>query len=419
LKISILVSFRRNNKDIILQELSKFKLQIKNLLIKGKSINIARQRFMVHIFGLFLGIKGRINFLQLGRFGEMCEQSFRNQFEVPFAFLAFNKNMILEHGSGQFAIAFDPSYISKTGKGTPGVGYFWSGTAAKTKWGLEIGGIAVVDIENHTAFHLEAVQTIDKLENQSLLDYYAKVLITRKTELNEISKYIVVDAYFSKKSFVEPMLTNGFEIVSRMRDDSHFCYEMEKLQTKGRGRPKKTGEKVNFNSLEPNVFELVEENKEVSIFNGKIHSKALGRTINALIVFTKKKNKTSHKIYFSTDLTLEWHQILNYYKLRFQIEFLYRDGKQHTGLNDCQARSENKLQFHHNTALTTVNLAKVTHWLKTPKDKRGSFSMADIKTMYHNELMVKKFFDVFEINPNTSKNKAKMIQIIKYGTIAA
>jgi len=30
----------------------------------------------------------------------------------------------MENGSGHFTIAFDPSYISKSGKSTPGVTYF-------------------------------------------------------------------------------------------------------------------------------------------------------------------------------------------------------------------------------------------------------------------------------------------------------
>ena len=47
--------------------------------------------------------------------------------------------------------------VSKSGKATPGLGYFWSGVASKAK----VRDImkAAIDIENHTAFHLEAVQT--------------------------------------------------------------------------------------------------------------------------------------------------------------------------------------------------------------------------------------------------------------------
>ncbi len=59
----------------------------------------------------------------------------------------------------------------------------------------------------------------------------------------------------------------------------------------------------------------------------------------------KIKKAWSHKLYFSTDLTLDAHTVLKHYRSRFQIEFLYRDAKQHTGLEDVQARSENKLDF--------------------------------------------------------------------------
>jgi IS4 transposase len=77
-----------------------------------------------------------------------------------------------------------------------------------------------------------------------------------------------------------------------------------------------------------------------------VYSKSLKRDVSIVIVNAKKKEKWSHKIYMTTDLELSADKILEYYQTRFQIEFLCRDGKQHTGLNDCQARSENKLDFH-------------------------------------------------------------------------
>jgi|GEM_PF-5859574 len=56
-------------------------------------------------------------------------------------------------------IAFDPSYVRKAGKHTPGFGYYWWGVAGAAKWGLEIAGIAAVDLNTRTAYHLEAVQS--------------------------------------------------------------------------------------------------------------------------------------------------------------------------------------------------------------------------------------------------------------------
>ena len=125
------------------------------------------------------------------------------------------------------------------------------------------------------------------------------------------------------------------------------------------------------------------------------------------------------KLYFSTDIKHEEKTILGLYKSKFQIEFLYRDAKQFAGLNDREVRSENKLDFHFNTSLTTINLAKISHWLSEPKEKRDSFSMSDIKTAYHNDLQINKFICKFGINPNTKKNKHRIRQLSCFGKIAA
>ena len=45
----------------------------------------------------------------------------------------------------------EPSYLSKSGKHTVGVGYFHSGVAGGRKWGLEVTGLAAVDLEEKIA----------------------------------------------------------------------------------------------------------------------------------------------------------------------------------------------------------------------------------------------------------------------------
>ncbi|NDV96605.1 hypothetical protein D0T84_17045 [Dysgonomonas sp. 521] len=60
--------------------------------------------------------------------------------------------------------------------------------------------------------------------------------------------------------------------------------------------------------------------------------------------------------------------------------------------------------MHFNAALTAVNLAKCEHWADK-KNWNKPFSMADIKTMYHNELLMKTFFEKLGMNPNSKKNK--------------
>jgi len=69
--------------------------------------------------------------------------------------------------------------------------------------------------------------------------------------------------------------------------------------------------------------------------------------------------------------------------------------------------------------LSTVSIAKVLHWLCLPADKRGPFSMADIKTQYFNELMLERFFSVCGINPNLAKNNPAYKSLYDFGKIAA
>ena len=123
-------------------------------------------------------------------------------------------------------------------------------------------------------------------------------------------------------------------------------------------------------------------------------------------------------IFYYSNFCKHSKKIVQYYRSRFQIEFLYRDAKQHCGLTNCQARSENKLNFHFNAALTAVNLAKI-EWLNTRNSSDEQFSMTNIKTMYNNELLLKTFIQRFGINPNTNKNRTIIAELRNWGTIAA
>lgn len=400
------------------QELSGYKTIIFNALQRMK-VNKCRRLFIVEIIGLYMSIKGKLNFLQFERYSKSNEQRFRNQFGKQFDFFTFNRELISEHAGKHLATAFDPCYINKSGKCTPGRGKFWSGCARKMKWGLEIGGIAAIDIDNHTAFHLEAIQTFNIIKPDTLLKFYAKTLVDRKEELQKISKYVLADAYFSKEPFVSSMCVNGFELISRFRDDASLRYLYKGEQTGKRGHPKQYNGKVDYKNLVKTEFTIVSVDDENEVYSAIVNSKSLKKNIHVVICRSKKKDKWVHKSFFSTDLTLDAETILKYYKSRFQIEFLYRDSKQHTGLNDCQARSEKKLEFHFNTSLTTINIAKIAHWLSTPKENRNSFSMADVKTMYHNELLLKRFINMFGINPYLEKNKRIICELVSYGKIAA
>lgn len=398
-----------------------YKTLIINTLNKISKFGKCRKDFFIEVIILLLSIKGRVNFLQLGRFGNFKEQRYRQQFEKPFPWLDFNKELTLSQGSGRFVIAFDPSYISKSGKKTPGVSWYWSGCAGQAKWGLEIGGLAAIDLDNHTAFHLEAVQTlIEDKQAITLTDWYVHVIQERKETLCSISRYLVADAWFSKKPFVDQVNAIRMHLISRLRDDADLRYLYQGPRTGKKGRPCKYAGKIDIANIDTNYFVLVEQNPEATVYSAIVYSKSLKINIRLVhVTYTNDKGKITRKLYFCTDTQMDALEILDCYQSRFQIEFLYRDGKQHTGLTDSQARSQNKLNFHFNAALTAINIAKVEHWLSVPKEVRKQFSMADIKTMNHNRLLLERFIDVFGLNAYSAKNRNLVNELIYYGTIAA
>jgi hypothetical protein len=377
----------------------------------------SRKQFILNVLLCFLSIKGRINFLQLSRFSKYCEQYFRINFENKFNFQDFNRRLILNLKIKECITAFDPSFITKSGKCTFGLGKYWSGCAKQAKWGLDICGFAVIDILQNTAFHLNAIQT-PPFEDMTLLDYYCKIVKENYLYFKELSNYMVADAYFSKKKVVDTMLSLGLHFISRLRDDASLKYIYQGEQTGKKGRPKTYDGKVNVYNFNMTYFTENFSDKEMKIYSAIVYYNAFKRNIKLAVAIYYKNGKEVRKLYFSTDLELSAEKIVRYYRSRFQIEFLYRDAKQHCGLTNCQARSENKLNFHFNAALTAVNLAKVD-WLNTKNDENSQFSMSDYKTMYNNELLLKTFIERFGINPNTKKNKNIIAELRNWGKIAA
>ena len=185
------------------------------------------------------------------------------------------------------------------------------------------------------------------------------------------------------------------------------------------GSPKIYNGKIKLKDIDKDYFDKVYQDDNKTVYTAIVYSNALERKIRLVYEQTIQNKKKSYLLFFSTNINDDAIEILKIYKTRFQREFLYRDGKQFTGLNDCQARSENKLDFHFNASLTAVNLAKIEYHLSIPKNERGPFSMANIKTMHHNALLLDRFIKVFAVPAYKLLNKNNIKELIDFGKIAA
>lgn len=389
------------------------------ILSKMSNVGKWQARFFIDLTNLWLGLKGRYHFENLSRQGNMSSESYRFNFSKLFDFKAFNLELF-KYLDLEKIWVFDPTFLNKSGKKTPGIGYFWSGCKQQVSRGIELSGLAVVDVKNHSAFHYYATQTVLS-EGQDLLTYYADLLVKDAVNLLIVSKYVVLDAYFSKKSFVDSLTGARLEVVSRMRNDAVLYYAYTGPQRSGRGRKRQFAGKIQTKNLDISQFRPCIKEQTWTAFEGVAYAKSLKKWVKTVIIQYYKNDGSikNCKIFIATDLTIAGADLYLYYHLRFQIEFIYRDAKQHLGLTHCQSTQQQRLAFHHNFALSLLSLVKITHWLTQPLESRKSFSIHDIKAQYFNERFLNRIFSVFAISPEQQKNNPNMQSLTNYAKIAA
>ncbi len=81
---------------------------------------------------------------------------------------------------------------------------------------------------------------------------------------------------------------------------------------------------------------------------------------------------------FSSDVELSWEKLVDYYSLRFQIEFNFRDAKQHFGLEDFMNQRKIGVENAANLSFLMVNVS--AKLLKTDKEK--GVGINDLKTQF-------------------------------------
>jgi hypothetical protein len=391
------------------------------ILSKMSDITKCQLKFIPHVVRLFLSIRGRLTYLNLERYGHYCEQSFRLNYEKPFDFKSYNTSLIQTYCGDELIWLFDPSYLAKSGKHTPGTGYFWSGCAGAMKWGLELSALAIGDIENHTAMHYHVTQTQAIKGEESLRMYYAKLLTEQVEALQKLSKILAVDAFFSKKPFVDSICAAGFTIVTRLQNNIHLRYAYTGEKRAGRGRPQEYDGKIDAKNVSLDHFTLVKSDETARIYEGTAHVRCLKRWGKIVIVHYLKEDGTVRHvgIYYCSDKEMAGLKVYQYYRLRYQIEFLFRDAKGHLGLEHSQSRQEKAIDFHCNMALTTLNTAKAMHWFDKPKAQRPPFSMADIKTQYVNEQLLDRLIIIYGKDPSVEINNPEIKKLYQLGRIAA
>jgi hypothetical protein len=379
--------------------------------------------FFVTLFSTILVVCGRVNFTNLSRYSELNEKTYRRHFEAEFEFTPLNVELVnFTAGLGQaLLLVMDCSFIAKSGKATDGLDWYWNGCASRVEKGLEISLIGVVDLETETAYALSAQQTLVQADTPSKItrmDQYLDHLRSVRPHLPRPVRYLAVDGAYAKANFVSGAVGAQLDVISKLRCDANLRY-LYKGEQKRRGRPRKYDGKVTFSDLSRFTF-IAAVHPNVDLYTARVWHVSLKREIRVVYLIDRRSpHRVGTCLLFSTDVEQDPSQIYHFYQLRFQIEFLFRDAKQFTGLEDCQARDRVKLAFHFNASLTALNLAKVEMNQNQSRVQRVPFSMTSVKRRALNQHLLDRFITNLDLEPSVIKSHPNYPTLCNYGIIAA
>ncbi len=415
------------------------KQYINNILEKMTDVAKPQKKFLVTLISTILLMRGKVNFRNMSRYSNLNEKTYSRQFRKPFDFADFNKQLVEETvpSDHEKIAVMDCSFIPKSGKKTYGLGFFYDSSHDQAAKGLEISNLAVIDVTNNTGYSISGWQTPPQEEIEVLIaeqrsaesdeqrededitrvDFYAQHLRRYAAYLPNDVKYLVTDGYYAKIKFINAVDEVNLNAIGKLRHDANLRYLYDGPQKK-RGAKRKYDGKVKFDDRSRLEY-VGEVDKDIHLYTAVVNNVNLKRNIRLVYVFNlRNKKKPGYALLFSTDTKLDTITIYRYYKARFQIEFIFRDAKQFTGLSDCQARQQESLDFHFNASLTALNLAKVDAYFSFDYDPDTPFSMITQKMVYFNEHLLEKVFSILDLDLSLIKCNPDFEALRTYGAIA-
>ncbi len=394
-----------------------------NQILDGlRGLSKPQLKFLTVLFNTVFVCQSQINFSSLARHCRLNERTFRRNFHKEVDFIEINEAIIEQAKCRIKAFAMDAAFIKKSGNKSFGLDKFWNGCASRAEKGLEASIISLVDFQQNASFALTVDQTEPNLETnesgeaqRTRINFYGEQLERVTPQILKYTKIGLFDGFYAKKKFVDKTVGLGFVMISKLRRDANLKYLYEGGQNGGRGRPRKYDGKVSYEDLSRFCEEQMEiDKRKISLCSKVVWSAALKRSVKLVVV---KSGKRSINL-FSTDLQMPASEVCKLYRSRFTIEFLIRDAKQSAGLQDCQARDNKGLEFHWNTALTTVNFGRGMVKQQLVENETKPFSMKSIKQRYFNENLLKLFIGKLDLEQSLIKYHEPLEQLSNYAVIS-
>jgi putative transposase len=367
--------------------------------------------------------------------------------------------MLLFQPGDEYILAGDEVIVSKAGDETYGKDCLFSSLAQHPIPGLAFFAFSLINVRLRRSSPIEMEQIVRSAEEKAACKAKAQARKTKKkpgekrkpgrpkgsknkdkqqvelnSELKRIQtmlqallkllltflslKYLVLDGHFGNWPSAWMVMQNHLHLVSKLRHDAGLYWPYAGPKPK-RGPTPRFGEQIDYDHLptEYLVQSSLEDGIRTDIYQAKLWNKEFPIPLNVVILHKTilKTQAVAHVVLFSTDLALSFDKLIEYYKLRFQIEFNFRDAKQYWGLEDFMNVERTPVANAANLSMLMVNLSHLL--LDRFRSDDPAFSVLDLKAHYRGYRYVMETIKILPQKPEGNLLSAIFLQVACLGRI--
>lgn len=385
-------------------------------------------RQMQRIVVAVLATTGRITQLGLSRWAGKggSHRSVQRFFHTPIDWLAvqwFFFRRFVHYKDAVYILAGDESPVGKSGKQTHGVDWFFSSVLDKVIRGLGFFSIALIDVKKRRAYSLCTEQIVrsaeekeqarqrkelrkarsqkagpkrprgrpkgSKSKNKAEVTLSAELLRIRAQGQKVLAligakiriAYFVLDGHFGNHFACSMVRQMDLHIISKMHHNAEL-YLLPTAQEKAKRPRLKYGARIGYAHLpeELRCSSTTEDGYRTEVYQACCLHKQFADPVNVVIIVKTnlETQRVGHVVLFSSDLTLDADKLRDYYALRFQIEFTFRDAKQYFGLEDFMGVKETSVANAVGLSFFMVNLS--TYLLDHLRNSYPGAGVNDLKS---------------------------------------
>jgi putative transposase len=399
-------------------------------------------RQLSHIVVAMLMMTGRVTMLGMSRWTDKggsyrtIQRFFTTRIPWAWVFWLFFRQQLF-NPDDVYLLAGDESIVTKSGKKTYGLDRFFAGLYGKPVPGLSFFALSLISVQERRSYPIMVEQQVretgqkatpkpkktrsavpkrkpgrpkgSKNKDKSNVTLTAELELIKSMVLKLLLlinghlplTYLVLDGHFGNHNALQMTRQCGLHLISKLRYDAALYIPYAGPQ-KQYGTRRKYGDKIDYDHLPTAYLKqiTVDDGLQTRIYQAVLWHKEFPELLNVVILVKVNLDTgaQAHVVLFSSDLSLTYDQLIDYYALRFQIEFNFRESKQYWGLEDFMNVTQTTVTNAANLSLFMVNLAALL--LRGFRQLNPQFGVLDLKAHFRGRKYVSETIKLLPEKPD-------------------